>query len=275
MGKERGSKAFFEVYRKQRKEESASGGPEQKPHPATPGALEDNAEPAAQESQAGSRELGPGTQDIGLKGQDSYTYQKPEGHEVAPQTLGLKRDDVHVRHDTLIYAALGAVFLALGCFFIGNKLGYDKGYKAERINAKSATVGLSVGSKKEQALQLTTKKTEGMQEAVPITASQTTAQGLQPQSGVAVAKEGKWVLRIISYKVGDRNTKKAAELARAIQREIGYDAFVAKTPKELVVCVGKFDSRDSSELLALQKEIRNFEYENKKQFKSCYPVRLK
>lgn len=299
MGKEKSSRVFFEVFRKQTKEEPLT---EQEPQPTTAGALEDNAEHAdsnikadagkqqglssgqvpfrmetgqvTKPAKSKSSELAfnhaqkvrstlYGTEATGL---ESVAHKKPESNEGRQQKLGLKRDELYIRQDTLVYAALGAVFLSLGCFFIGHKLGYNKGFKSEL--AKQA----SVESTKEKVLQLTTKNTGETQEALTATVSQS-AQGIQLQP--AVSKEANWTLRIISYKVGDRNTTKAAELSRTIQKEMGYDAFVAKTSKELVVCVGKFDSRDSSELLSLQKELRDFEYENKKQFKSCYPVRLR
>ena len=281
MGNEKGSRVFFEVYRKQMKEEPV---PEQKPHPATVGALENTGKVEVAPDAGGAELRG---QESGVRGQESTPLLSPPSQggdrgvvgrrthqEAWQQRLGLKRDEVYIRQDTLIYAALGAVFLSLGCFFIGHKLGYDKGRKAELINAIPVKQE-SVGSTKEKALQPTAKKAEEAQDAVPTAISQTpqTIQSQPPVSGGS--KEEKWTLRVISYKAGDQNTKKASELARTIQKEIGHDAFVAKTSHELVVCVGKFDNKDSSELLALQKELRDFKYDNKKQFKSCYPVHLR
>ena len=270
MGNEKDSRVFFEVYRKQMKEEPL---PEQKPPSATDVIARSESDEAISR---GKVEVATNADDFALKSQASRTQDSGlrTRHEAWPQRLGLKRDEVYIRQDTLIYAALGAVFLSLGCFFIGHKLGYDKGLNAELINVKPVKQD-SVGSTKENALQPTAKKVEEAQGAVPMAFSQTpqTIQSQPPVSGGS--KEEKWTLRIVSYKTGDQNTKKASELARTIQKEIGHDAFVAKTSHELVVCVGKFDNRDSSELLALQKELKDFKYDNKKQFKGCYPVRLR
>lgn len=275
MGKEKGSRVFFEVYRKQMKEEPL---PEQKPPLATVGALDDigkigvasdaeDAELRNQEPGVGSQESPPPSSQGGDRGGVGLGTR----HEAWQQRVGLKRDEVYIRQDTLIYAALGAVFLSVGCFFIGHKLGYDKGRKAEPIKQ------VSVGSTKGNALPKEGQEL-GVKESRHMTHDSLTRElGTQEtiQSQPIASKEEKWTLRVVSYNIGDQNTKKASELARTIQKEIGHDAFVAKTSQELVVCVGKFDNKDSSELLTLQKELRDFKYENKKQFKGCYPVRLR
>lgn len=275
MGKEKGSRVFFEVYRKQMKEEPL---PEQKPPLATAGALDDigkigvassdaeDAELRNQEPGVGSQESPPPSQ-----GGDRGGVGLGTRREAWQQRVGLKRDEVYIRQDTLIYAALGAVFLSVGCFFIGHKLGYDKGRKAEPVKQ------VSVGSTKGNALPKEGQEL-GVKESKYMTHDSLTRElGTQEtiQSQPIASKEEKWTLRVVSYNIGDQNTKKASELARTIQKEIGHDAFVAKTSQELVVCVGKFDNKDSSELLTLQKELRDFKYENKKQFKGCYPVRLR
>lgn len=285
MGKEKGPKVFFEVFREQiTKEESL---PEQKPHPVPLETLENTKKvevtAEAEGVELGGQELGggrqgstsllsPSTQKMAdlrpSQGGDKGGVGRRTPHEDAwQQRLGLKRDEVYVRQDTLIYAALGAVFLSLGCFFIGHKLGYDKGRGANLIDTEPIKQTVAKG----KALQPVVKKTEEAQETAPVAVSQMPQ--TTPQS--PLAKEDKWTIRVLSYKVGEQNTKRAEELARAIQREIGHDVFVAKTSQELVVCVGRFDNKDSFELLALQKELRDFKYENKKQFKGCYPVRLR
>lgn len=286
MGKEKGSRVFFEVYRKQMKEEPL---PEQKPNPATGGAFEDvgkvgvstdagDAELREQESvigcpsPMGAQEATPllsPTSQVGDRGGVGLKTR----HEARSQGLGLKRDEVYVRQDTLIYAALGAVFLSIGCFFIGHKLGYDKGRKVEPM--PSVVASGEAPKQSQEGFFANAQNDTQLQESVPNTAPKT-PQTIQSQPSVSdVPKEEKWTLRIVSYKIGDQNTKKASELARTIQKEIGHDSFIAKTSKELVVCVGKFDNKDSSELRTLQKELRDFTYENRKQFKGCYPVRIK
>ena len=56
---------------------------------------------------------------------------------------------------------------------------------------------------------------------------------------------------------------------------LGYNAFIVNTGKELIVCVGEFESNDSADLVNTKKTLAEFKYENKKQFEGCYPIRMK
>ncbi|MCP4372253.1 MAG: hypothetical protein GY797_29655, partial [Deltaproteobacteria bacterium] len=67
----------------------------------------------------------------------------------------------------------------------------------------------------------------------------------------------------------------ARDLAKAIKNMTNYNTFVAKRGKEIVVCTGKFNSKDSNELKKALKEISKLEYEGKKQFASSYPIQVR
>mgnify|MGYP003961544787 FL=1 len=85
----------------------------------------------------------------------------------------------------------------------------------------------------------------------------------------------KWTLQIISYSDTKQHIKKARDLAKAIKNMTNYNTFVAKRGKEIVVCTGKFNSKDSSELTKALNAISKLEYEGKKQFASSYPIQVR
>ncbi|GJQ58502.1 MAG: hypothetical protein D8M57_08830 [Candidatus Scalindua sp. AMX11] len=169
-------------------------------------------------------------------------------------------NELTLKHETLILCALGAVFLAFACFFTGYKFGYNKALNPE----------ISQGSNRE-------KKSDGKVKAVPpgveleavdLTAIPRTQTNEELQNI-------KWTLQIISYSDTKNNKKKAANLARAIKNMTHYHTFVAKRGNELVVCVGKFDSRNGDEVKKCLAKISNLEYEGKKQFSTSYPIQIK
>ena len=102
-----------------------------------------------------------------------------------------------------------------------------------------------------------------------------------PQAPIAIVKQepepvvNKWTLRIISYSNTKKHLKQAANLAKAIKNMTGYNTFVAKRGKEIVVCAGRFNLKDSSELREAQKGISKLEYEGKRQFASSYPIQIR
>ena len=102
-----------------------------------------------------------------------------------------------------------------------------------------------------------------------------------PQAPIAIVKQepepvvNKWTLRIISYSNTKKHLKQAANLAKAIKKMTGYNTFVAKRGKEIVVCAGRFNLKDSSELREALKGISKLEYEGKRQFASSFPIQIK
>jgi hypothetical protein len=98
------------------------------------------------------------------------------------------------------------------------------------------------------------------------------------QAPVATVKQKhvvKWTLQIISYSNTKQHLKQATNLAKAIKGMTGYNTFVAKRRNEIVVCAGKFNFKDSSELKKALKGISKLEYEGKKQFASSYPIQIR
>ncbi|MDR4504371.1 MAG: hypothetical protein MRK01_06195 [Candidatus Scalindua sp.] len=169
-------------------------------------------------------------------------------------------NELTLKHETLILCALGAVFLAFACFFTGYRFGYKKALNPEIFQESNseAKIGGKVKSVPPGVVL----------DAVDLTAAPPTANDEEMQNVT-------WTLQIISYRDTKKNKKKAANLARAVKNMTRYHTFVAKRGNELVVCVGKFDSRNSDKVKKCLAEISNLEYEGKKQFSSSYPIRIK
>ncbi len=184
--------------------------------------------------------------------------------EVPADTIKTKkpsRNEVLIKQETLIFGALGAVFLSLACFFVGYKIGIKNVLNPEALQKSVEYPALEGGvksipkGKKINTVDLSTEK--------PLK--------------VAGAKAGnvKWTLQIISYSDTKQHIKKARDLAKAIKNMTNYNTFVAKRGKEIVVCTGKFNSKDSNELKKALNEISKLEYEGKKQFASSYPIQVR
>lgn len=177
------------------------------------------------------------------------------------KTRKLFRNEVIIKQETLIFGALGAVFLSLACFFVGYKIGVKDVLNPEVVQKSAEYSALEGGVKsipkgqKINAVDLSTKK--------PLMATGKKAGNI------------KWTLQIISYSDTKQHIKKARDLAKAIKNMTNYNTFVAKRGKEIVVCTGKFNSKDSNELKKALNEISKLEYEGKKQFASSYPIQVR
>ncbi len=177
------------------------------------------------------------------------------------KTKESSRNEVLIKQETLIFGALGAVFLSLACFFVGYKIGTKKVLNPEPLQKSIEYSTLEGGvrsvpkGKKINAVDLSTKKPS------VITGNST--------------GNIKWTLQIISYSDTKQHIKKARSLAKAIKNMTNHNTFVAKRGKEIVVCAGKFNSKDSNELKKALNEISKLEYEGKKQFASSYPIQVR
>lgn len=196
--------------------------------------------------------------------------EKPkEFHPVFTQPKeerALRKDEVILRQETLIIGAIAATFLSIACFFVGHKVGYNKGVMnqteewletIEPVDTKKATFG------QPEPADIPQKVTS---KAVPI----------KPEKQIEqpIIKD-KWTLRVISYKNTKENIEKAKETAKTIQNTLDFDTFIVNTGKEIFICVGEFEENDNADLINAQKTLAEFKYENKKQFEGCYPVRMK
>ncbi len=169
-------------------------------------------------------------------------------------------NQVVVKQGTLIVGALGAAILATACFFIGHKIGYNKALNPEILQES-----------------LTQSNMGGEVKSIP-PGKKIGAVDLRQESTKTINKKEqnvRWTLQIISYSNNKKNLKRATNLAKAIKNMTGYNTFVAKRGLELVVCVGKFDSRGNMEMKNILTEISNLEYEGKKQFTGSYPIQIK
>lgn len=180
----------------------------------------------------------------------------------------LRKDEVILRQETLIVGAIAATFLSIACFFIGHKVGYNKG----------------IMSQAEEWLETIepqgTKRTPfGQPEPVEVPQKVTSKVApIKSEKQVEQPKpiiKDKWTLRVISYKNTKENIERAKEIAKEIQNMLGYDAFIVNTGKEIFICVGEFEESNNADLITAQKTLAEFKYENRKQFEGCYPIRMR
>lgn len=168
-------------------------------------------------------------------------------------------NEVILKQETVIFAALGAVFLSLVCFFVGYKIGHKNVLDPE-------------------VLQESVAQLDGRVKTVPQGREIKAVDLSLKQAPIATVKQEhvvKWTLQIISYSNTKQHLKQATNLAKAIKGMTGYNTFVAKRGKEIVVCAGKFNFKDSSELKKALKGISKLEYEGKRQFASSYPIQIR
>ena len=170
-------------------------------------------------------------------------------------------NEVILKQETVIFAALGAVFLSLVCFFVGYKIGHKNVLEPEVLQESVVYSKLDGGIK--------TVPQDREIKAVDLSLK---------QAPIAIVKQEhvvKWTLQIISYSNTKQHLKQATNLAKAIKGMTGYNTFVAKRRNEIVVCAGKFNFKDSRELKKAIKEISKLEYEGKRQFASSYPIQIR
>ena len=184
-----------------------------------------------------------------------------------------RKDEVTLRQETLIIGAIAATFLSIACFFVGYKVGFNKGSLnqaeewLETIEPQD-TKKSTFGQKPEEPPQVPRKAASKGDQPLVITKEK------QTEQHKPIIRD-KWTLRVVSYKNTKENLEKAKELAKTLQNSLGYDSFIVNVGKELYICVGEFETNDSADLIEAQKQLAEFKYENKKQFDSCYPIRMR
>lgn len=197
------------------------------------------------------------------------TYCAPAKPERVP-----RKDEVLLRQETLIIGAIAATLMSIACFFVGYKVGYNKGTMnqaeewIETIVPQQEEKKTTFGQKQDNAVRVPEKPAEKSERPSVIIKDK------QSDQGKPIIRD-KWTLRIVSYKNSKDNLERAKELAKTLQGSFGYDVFIVNVGKELYLCVGEFESNDSADLIKAQKQLANFVYENKKQFDSCYPIRMR
>jgi hypothetical protein len=198
---------------------------------------------------------------------DTKSNDQPQAQTVRKKPRKLFFNEVILKQETVIFGALGAVFLSLVCFFVGYKVGHINVYEPEALQ-KSVVY----------------PKLDGVIKTVPQDREIKAVDLSLPQAPIAIVKQEqkqvqehvvKWTLQIISYSNTKQHLKQATNLAKAIKDMTGYNTFVAKRGKEIIVCAGRFKFRDSSELKEALKGISKLEYEGKRQFASSYPIQIR
>ena len=189
------------------------------------------------------------------------THREKDVQTDTKKSRKLFLNEVVIKQETLIFGALGAVFLSLACFFVGYKIGIKDILIPETVQKSVEYSELEGGVKSiPQGKEINTVDLS-----------------IKSPSIIAEKKfdDIKWTLQIISYSDTKEHIKKARDLAKAIKNMTNYNTFVAKRGKEIVVCTGKFNSKDSDELKKALNAISKLEYEGKKQFASSYPIQVR
>ena len=263
FGKDKESKEFFEVFKKPGKPEGVSYSSEEfqrkQENPTVLPKPVPERKPEDTDDSGKKEKLGWIT--------DTKSNDQPQAQTVRKKPRKLFFNEVVLKQETVIFGALGAVFLSLVCFFVGYKVGHINVYEPEALQ-KSVVYS----------------KMDGVVKTVPQDREIKAVDLSLPQAPIAIVKQEqkqvqehvvKWTLQIISYSNTKQHLKQATNLAKAIKDMTGYNTFVAKRGKEIIVCAGRFKFRDSSELKEALKGISKLEYEGKRQFASSYPIQIR
>ncbi|OHB51186.1 MAG: hypothetical protein A2106_06330 [Planctomycetes bacterium GWF2_40_8] len=265
FGKEKESKEFFEVFRNQGKQEGTKYNSKifqrKQENPTVIPKLEPKKNQEITDEDKNTEQLGwiMNTQSEGKFQSGTQGLEKFQTGVKKIRKLFL--NEVVLKQETLIFGALGAVFLSLTCFFVGYKIGHKDVLNPEMLQEPVVHHGL-----------------DGRVKALPPGSKIKAVDLSLKQSPIPTVKQEqnvKWTLQIISYSNTKQHLKQATNLAKAIKNMTGYNTFVAKRGNELVVCTGKFNSRDSDEIKKTLSEISKLEYEGKKQFANSYPIQIR
>ena len=281
MTKGSDSREFFEIFKQTEKAEDI-----QKKEAKPQEVLTQTPSPSIPEIKPVTRPTSPGVDPLGwiksttraeeptFKGKiETPVTSQPVSTPPAKQELIPRKDEVTLRQETLIIGAIAATFLSIACFFVGYKVGFNKGslHQAEEWletieprDMKKSTFG----QKPEEPPPAPQKAASKSEQQLIITKEKQTEQ----QKPII---RDKWTLRVVSYKNTKESLEKAKELAKILQNSLGYDSFIVNVGKELYICIGEFESNDSADLIEAQKKLAEFKYENKKQFDGCYPIRMR
>ena len=263
FGKDKESKEFFEIFKKPGKQEGASYSIKEfqrkQENPTVISKPVPERKPEDTDDDRKKEKLG--------WIMDTKSNDQPQAQTVRKKPRKLFFNEVILKQETVIFGALGAVFLSLVCFFVGYKVGHINVYEPEVL--QKAVVY---------------PKLDGVIKTVPQDREIKAVDLSLPQAPIAIVKQEqkqvqehvvKWTLQIISYSNTKQHLKQATNLAKAIKDMTGYNTFVAKRGKEIIVCAGRFKFRDSSELKEALKGISKLEYEGKRQFASSFPIQIK
>ncbi len=273
MSKGSDSREFFEIFKTQKREADDSQNKEdkhdspdvsaqQKPH-----TVEDKS--AHKQDPLGWIKSTSEKTETVIKGRvASETPQQPPSVQSRIERTPHK-DEIILRQETLIIGAIAATFLSIACFFVGYKVGQNKA-----LNQEDEWVG-TLEPREAEDTSIKQKAPVVSQKSADKAPPSKIEKEVEPKPIIQDNIKVRWTLRVISYKNTKEDLEKAKKIARMIQGMTGTESFIVRTGKELYICVGEFESRDGSDIINTQKTIADLQYENKKPFKGCYPVRMK
>lgn len=223
--------------------------------------------PKKEESDTKACLLPKGKDEAGNRIKDEKKTTEPtaavEPRAFSERIKSLRKEEVNLKQETIIIGIIAATFLSLACFFVGHKVGYNKGLN-EGLDGDATSINERIGVTRDEQARDRVK-------SVNIISKTDTPETID----IAGGKWDLWTLRIISYSNTGPNLQRATRLTKVIKDMTGHDAFVAKDGSELTVCVGRFKDAKGQGIMDLKAKIAEIVYENKKQFKGSYPVKLR
>src|SRR3990172_163972 len=268
MTKGSDSREFFEIFKQTEKAEDVQKKevPPQDVHPQTPSASVPESKPVTSPGGQSVDPLGwikntTRAEEPVFKGKiETPVKSPPVSAPPARQERVPRKDEVTLRQETLIIGAIAATFLSIACFFVGYKVGFNKGSLnqaeewLETIEPQD-TKKSTFGQKPEEPPPAPQKAASKSEQPLVITKQK------QTEQSKPIIRD-KWTLRVVSYKNTKESLGKAKELAKTLQNSLGYDSFIVNAGKDLYICVGEFETNDSADLIGTQKKLAEFKYEN-------------
>jgi len=182
----------------------------------------------------------------------------------------LSRNEILIKltHDQIVVTGLIALSVLVVLPVVFYRLGKSRG-RAERA---ALSVAQRDALQRTPALQMPTR--EG---PAPARVRQPRHNSPAPKTRATVAPSNtKWTIAVLAYEGSPQNLRRAQDLADALSAMMGSTpVFIQRIGDKIVVCVGRFQTSNDEMLMRLQQTLRSMRYEERYQFKDCYPMSLR